>query len=153
FVEGVCFFMPDGTRVENFPELHTENCIGKQKETNNWFKHTGRIFKNLRNTLVDKGLLNDGVAPSYFIEGLLYNVPAGTFGGTDQMNFKNVLNGFRQKDRSTFGCANGQFFLFGNSLVRWPADNCINFRTRLVVRREGDEEAMTLRADVIYLPE
>ena len=41
-----------------------------------------RVFKNMRNTMIEKGLLADGVAPSYFIEGMLSNVPNDKFAGT-----------------------------------------------------------------------
>lgn len=129
FVDGICFFMPDGTRIENFPEKHSENCTAKQKTTNSWFKHTVRIFKNLRNTLVEKKIITDGLAPSYFIEGLLYNVPTDRFGGSEQANFKDVLEWLLAADRSTFSCANEQFKLLGSGPVTWRAENCTTFLT------------------------
>jgi hypothetical protein len=127
FVDGICFFLPAGTRIENYPEKHSENCTTKHQETKQWFKHTVRIFKNLRNTMIDNGIIEDGLAPSYFIEGLLYNVPTDRFGGTEQLNFKDVLNWVLAADRTKFECANGQFKLLGNSNVTWPAENCTKF--------------------------
>jgi hypothetical protein len=127
FVDGICFFLPDGTRIENYPERHSENCTTKHQETRQWFKHTVRIFKNLRNTMIGKGIIKDGLAPSYFIEGLLYNVPTANFGGTEQLNFSDVLNWLMAADRSKCSCANGQFKLLGNGSVTWPADNCTAF--------------------------
>lgn len=38
-----------------------------------------RVFKNMRSRLVESGLIEAGTAPSYFIEGLLYNVPNEKF--------------------------------------------------------------------------
>jgi hypothetical protein len=50
--------------------LHPEAPI-----TGSGFKQTVRIFKNMRHRLIDDRLLRDGAAPSYYIEGLLSNVP------------------------------------------------------------------------------
>lgn len=127
FTDGICFFLPNGTRVENFPETHSENCTTKHQGSNQWFKHTVRIFKNLRNTMIKNKQIEDGLAPSYFIEGLLYNVPNSKFGGSEQLNFKDVLEYVLAADRSKFECANGQFKLLGNGQVTWPADSCARF--------------------------
>jgi hypothetical protein len=48
------------------------------------FKSMVRVFKNMRNTMIEKGLLADGVAPSYFIEGMLTNAPNDKFTGDYQ---------------------------------------------------------------------
>jgi hypothetical protein len=40
-----------------------------------------RVFKNMRNSMIEKGFLAEGVAPSYFIEGMLWNVPNDRFTG------------------------------------------------------------------------
>ncbi|MCU4180173.1 nucleotidyltransferase [Bosea sp. BH3] len=127
YVDGICFFLPDGTRIENFPEKHSLNCTAKHQATREWFKHTVRIFKNLRNTMIERRIIADGLAPSYFIEGLLYNVPADKFGGSEQLNFRDVLNWLMAADRSSFVCANEQFKLLGNGNVTWPAANCSEF--------------------------
>lgn len=130
YVEGICFFRSDGTRIHNFPIQHSDNCTQKHKDTRNWFKHTVRVYKNLRNTMIDKNLIQDGLAPSYFLEGLLYNVPAGRFGGTEQENFKDTLDWLSENDRSKFLCANEQFYLFhSKSPVTWRAENCSTFLT------------------------
>jgi len=126
--EGICFFLPDGiTRIENFPSLHSDNTTTKHQATNQWFKPTVRVFKNLRNALVKSGTIPDGLAPSYFIEGLLYNVPPDRYGGTKQQNFRDVLDYLLNADRNKFVCANEQFYLLRNSPVTWPADNCAAF--------------------------
>ena len=127
YVDGICFFLPDGTRVENYPEKHSGNCTAKHQETRQWFKHTVRILKNLRNTMVEKKIIADGLAPSYFIEGMLYNVPTDRFGGTEQLSFNDVLTWLLAANRSEFVCANQQFKLLGNGHMTWPAANCTAF--------------------------
>jgi hypothetical protein len=83
YTEGITFFTSSGTQINNFPEQHSENCTKKHQDTKNWFKHTVRIYKNLRNTMIEKKIIDDGLAPSYFLEGLLWNVPVEQFGGTE----------------------------------------------------------------------
>jgi hypothetical protein len=66
-----------------------------------------------------------GHAPSYYIEGLLYNVPNDKFTGDYQDIFLNILKWlYETKDRSKFVCANEQYYLFwDDSHTSWtPAD-------------------------------
>jgi hypothetical protein len=81
--EGVAFYS-GGKRIENFPKQHSENCTTKNQATNGNFKSMVRVFKNMRNTMIEKGLLADGVASSYFIEGMLANAPNDKFTGDYQ---------------------------------------------------------------------
>jgi hypothetical protein len=66
--EGVAFYS-GGKRIENFPKQHSENITAKHQATKGNFKPMVRVFKNMRNSMIEKRLLADGVAPSYFIEG------------------------------------------------------------------------------------
>lgn len=125
YAEGICFFLKDGTRIVNFPKQHRENCTLKHQSTNQWFKPTVRVFKNMRNHLVDSGGLADGVAPSYYIEGMLWNVPAENFGTDYQSTFIDVFNYLANADRSTFRCANGiHELLLDGSPTSWTAAGC-----------------------------
>jgi hypothetical protein len=38
--------------------------------------------------MIDAGAIEDGVAPSYFLEGLLYNVPNDNFGSSYEDTFR-----------------------------------------------------------------
>jgi hypothetical protein len=102
-VDGVCFWSASN-RIENYPEVHSENCTTKHQDTGGWFKHTVRIFKNMRNTMIEKRIIREGLAPSYFIEGMLYNVPNERYGGSEQQNFKDVLEWLLAADRREFVC-------------------------------------------------
>ena len=124
YAQGICFYLLDGTQIVNFPKQHSENCTTKHQATRSWFKPTVRTYKNMRNYLIDRNMLRDGVAPSYFIEGMLHNVPNEKFGLTYESTFIDTLNYLVGADRSTFKCANGIHSLFGNSQVTWPAANC-----------------------------
>ena len=124
FAEGICFFLRDGTRIENFPKQHRENCTAKHQATGEWFKPTVRVYKNMRNKLVDSGMLADGVAPSYFLEGLLWNVPNEKFGRSFDATFTSTFNFLVGTDPDYFRCANNiHFLLRDGSRVSWPPAN------------------------------
>jgi hypothetical protein len=91
FHDGICFFTSAGNRIVNYPKQHSANCSAKHQATGNNFKPLVRIFKNIRSKLVGDGLIGNGVAPSYFIEGLLYNVPNDKFSGTYANMVCNIL--------------------------------------------------------------
>jgi hypothetical protein len=78
--EGVAFFS-GGNRIYNFPKQHSANLTSKHQAVKSNFKPMVRVFKNMRNSMIEKGMLADGVAPSYFIEGMLWNVPNDRFTG------------------------------------------------------------------------
>lgn len=127
FVEGICFFLADGTQIVNYPIRHSDNCTAKHSDTAQWFKPTVRIYKNMRNHLIDKKRLADGVAPSYFIEGMLWNVPDPNFGKSYADTFVSTFNFIKSADRSKFRCANNIHSLIGLSPVNWSAANCDAF--------------------------
>jgi hypothetical protein len=134
---GLCFFTPDGTRIENFPKQHSERCTSKNQSTN-WFKRTVTTYKNLRNKMIADGDIRHGLAPSYFLEGLLYNVPVAQFGGTYMQNFNDTLNWLAGADRSKFECANGLYYLFhATSSVTWRAENCSAFLNAALRKRDN----------------
>ena len=125
---GIMFFYRNTERIVNFPEQHSDNCTRKHQDTSSWFKPTIRIYKNMRNYMVDRGTLADGVAPSYFIEGLLYNVPNDKFGLSWVHTFVQTFNHINSGDRSTWKCANRIHPLFANnSHVSWPPGNCSTY--------------------------
>jgi len=137
YATGICFFTPDGTRIENFPKQHSDNCTSKNQSTN-WFKRTVRTYKNLRNKMIADGDIRDGLAPSYFLEGLLYNLPIAQFGATHMQNFNDTLNWLVGEDRSKFECANGLYYLFhATSPVTWRAENCTAFLNAAVKKRDN----------------
>lgn len=132
YAEGICFFLPDGTQVVNYPRQHSANCTAKHQATNGWFKPTVRILKNIRRAMVDDGLIAKTIAPSYFLEGLLYNVANDNFGGSYEDTIVASINWIRQTDRSKFVCANEQFILFGDWPETWPVAHYNQFMNAFV---------------------
>jgi hypothetical protein len=91
-----------------------------------------RILKNMRSRLIVDGVIARDVAPSYFIEGLLYNVPDGQFSNDFGETFCNCINWLLKADRSRFVCPNRKHWLFGNSSVQWDDGKCARFLNALV---------------------
>ena len=122
--EGICFYTETGKKIANYPKYHAENLTKKHQITNLWFKPMARILKNLRSRLVSERMLVNGIAPSYYLEGLLYNVPDEKFGKSYEDTFANSINWILDADRKLFVCANEQYYLLrDNTLTCWPKAN------------------------------
>jgi hypothetical protein len=122
---GMSFITSKGVQIANYPNQHCENLTTKHQATASKFKPLVRIFKNARSKMIEDGLIEEGSAPSYYIEGLLYNVPNDKFVGDYQDIFLNILKWlYETKDRNNFLCANEQYYLLrDNSQTCWaPAD-------------------------------
>lgn len=109
--EGICFFKTDGTRMHNFPRQHSDNLTTKHQATKSWLKPVVRIFKNMRNRMVDDKLIADGLAPSYFIEGLVWNVPNELFGTSYRSTMISCLNWILAADKTKLACASDLHWL------------------------------------------
>lgn len=132
--EGICFFLPDGTRVENFPKQHSANCTNKHGITRMLFKPTVRVFKNMRNRMIERRELAEGMAPSYYLEGMLYNVPSANFVSSFQETFANCYNWIAQADSTKLVCANSLHWLVRDGEhTSWPVSN---FKTYLAAARK-----------------
>lgn len=127
--EGICFYNAASERIANYPKQHSTNLTRKHQDTDEWLKPMVRVFKNLRGKLVDDGNIQAGVAPSYFLEGLLYNVPSYKFTTSFQDCFVSAINWIQNEaDKSKLVCANEQYYLlWDNSHTSWPKANCEMF--------------------------
>lgn len=124
--EGICFFNSEGERIANYPKQHSTNLTRKHQNSDMWLKPMVRVLKNLRGKLVDDGILKAGIAPSYFLEGLLYNVPDDKFDTSYQDCFINAMNWIQKEaDKSNLVCASEQYYLlWDNTHTSWPKANC-----------------------------
>jgi len=128
--EGICFYNGVGKCIVNYPKQHSANCTAKHQATNEWFKPMVRVLKNLRGKLVEEKMIKEGVAPSYYIEGLMYNVPKEKFGKSFSDTFVNSMSWILEADRSKFVCANEQNYLLREgSPVTWRDAQCTEFLT------------------------
>lgn len=120
FDEGIIFWTSDGTEIVNFPKQHSENCTTKHQNTNKRFKSMVRVYKNMRNRMIDDNYIANGVAPSYFIEGMLWNVSEDNFVQSYEDSFVNTFNWILNADATKLSCANDLYWLVrDNSRVCW----------------------------------
>jgi hypothetical protein len=128
YAEGIGFLDSSGSLVENFPKQHSVNLTAKHQATNQWFKYMVRVFKNMRNRMISDGTLADGIAPSYFIEGMLYNVPNDKFGTSYQDSFVNCFNWIANADETQLTCANRLHWLVrAGESTSWRPDHFKNY--------------------------
>lgn len=126
--EGICFYTKTGSQIINYPKYHSENLTTKHQDTSRMFKPMARILKNLRSKLVLEGMIESGDAPSYYLEGLLYNVPKDKFTSTYTDTFTSSINWILEADKDKFLCANEQYYLLRpDSPVTWRAEKCDAF--------------------------
>ncbi len=130
---GVTFWTSNGDQIVNYPKRHLANGTEKHQQTNSRFKANVRVLKNMRNAMINNHLLSDGVAPSYFLEGMLWNVPNSNFEGNYQQTFKNYLTWLMDCNSRDLTCANGIHYLLrdGHSIC-WNEADFNTFRTAAV---------------------
>jgi hypothetical protein len=118
--EGIWFKSASGLTIANFPKLHSDNLTTRHQATAQWLKPTVRIFKNMRRKMISEGLIMPNDAPSYFIEGMLYNIPTENFGVSYSDTVRNCLVWLNAATRADLICANGQHkLLYPHSPVTW----------------------------------
>jgi hypothetical protein len=87
-----------------------------------------RILKNMRGKLVENGSIPKGSAPSYFLEGLLYNVPNDKFGNNYSDTFVAAMSWILSAKRGDLLCASERHYLVRDSLATcWACADCDNF--------------------------
>lgn len=122
YVEGVHFWTQRSQReVINFPKQHIENGWAKNQGTGELYKPTVRLIKNARRAAVSRGLLDRSLAPSYFLECLLYNAEDSRFHSENLSDrYLQLLTYFADiQDLQSFYCQNGLVRLFGPAPEQW----------------------------------
>jgi hypothetical protein len=129
---GMCFWTTNNSQIENFPKQHGDNCTTKHKDTTQWFKPAVRIFKNMRNRMIEDLYLEEGVATSYFIEGLVWNAPNTLFGTTYAQTVGNILHWAEGANRDELVCASHLHWLVrDNTYKSWPTANFDTYLTQV----------------------
>lgn len=111
FAKGIVFWTKTGDRIVNYPKQHRDNLSAHNQALHSRLKPFVRIAKNLRNTMTDQGFLAEGRAPSYFIEGLLWNMPYGQYAYSNQGTVDGYMSWLSHLDVSEMTCANGIHWL------------------------------------------
>lgn len=126
-------------KVINYPKIHYDNGVAKNsnERTNSNYKSTVRIFRNIKAYLVDNSLIKSDVAPSYFVECLIYNVKDEHFRASSyQSRVFNVLSQLTDDINNNlmidYTCQNHQVKLFGTSEQQWNINNAKIFLAEIV---------------------
>jgi hypothetical protein len=137
FVEGIKFFASNSAAVVNYPKVHIENGIKKNTDTARKFKRTVRLYKRIRNKMIEDGKPVPSGISSYLIEGLLWNTPNSTFTSASSWNeiLKNSIIFLynNTKEDSTckeWGVVSEHFYLF-NSTYKWTRNDVNTFLVQM----------------------
>jgi hypothetical protein len=125
YVPGIVFYtLREQRRIINFPIPHYHNGVQKNSgnSTKGLYKPNVRVFKNCRTYMESHGTLQDLIAPSYFVECLMYNVPDENYAGDYQTACYNILKWLSEADLTNFNCQNGQTSLFGSTSEQWTIE-------------------------------
>ncbi len=133
YVKGITFWaLRDKHWIVNYPKKHYENGAAKSSRTRDRYKRTVRMFKNARNCLESDNRIGQGLAPSYFVECLIYNAPDSAFQARFQETYCSIVNWMVQNNLDKLVCQNGQQWLFGPSPEQWSVEDAKAFANQLV---------------------
>ena len=133
YAEGITFYaLQDKRWIVNYPKEHYKNGAAKSQRTSDRFKRTVRMFKNARNRLESTGRISTDLAPSYFVECLIYNAPDPSFQYGFQDTYRAVVNWMNESTLDRLVCQNGQQWLFGPSSEQWLVEDAKAFANGLV---------------------
>lgn len=142
YIEGIIFKTENDTpskTVINYPKIHLKNGSIKNRaeNTNGNFKPAVRVLKNMKAAMVNKGYITKELAPSYFLECLVYN--------SNNTNFRNstfgditvaIINQFYTDNNdgtmASYLVQNEQRKLFGNEDQQWNIDDATTFVNQLI---------------------
>ena len=138
YEEGLALYVPDERRwAVSHPQRHHQRGMRKERATGNRFKRTVRVFKAARNHLASNGGVGAGIAPSYFVECLLYNVPDRLFSQQLGATYVDVLQWLGSAQTRGFTTQSGSMGLFGSRSEQWSVDEMQHFTDALQQLRNG----------------
>ena len=131
FIEGIKFISNNGAHVVNYPKQHIQNGIEKNKATNHEYKNLVRIFKHIRNNMVDDSIVDGDKISSFLVECLIWNVPNNVISGystwseTVQNAISYLYNEINQNKHLEWGEVSEYLYLFRSR--KWSDTDAKNF--------------------------
>jgi hypothetical protein len=119
YIPGIAFDTQSGNKVVNFPKRHYRNGTDKHQATSQQFKAIVRCFKNARSYLVEKGELPKDLAPSYFIECLVYNAPNRCFKQGYKESFEAIIDYLKGANLELMRTQDEILNMFGSKETEW----------------------------------
>ena len=137
FIEGIKFFSSQNETVVNYPKIHIENGTSKNSNTNRRYKRAVRLYKRIKNKMIEDGLSIHSSISSFLIESILWNTPNHIFTNAQTWNdlLKNsIIHIYNQtKDENLckdWGEVSEHFYLF-HSGRKWNREQVTNFLTQM----------------------
>jgi hypothetical protein len=137
FIEGIKFFSSRNEEVINYPKQHISNGTTKNTNTTRRFKRAVRLYKRIKNKMIEDGLPVPKSINSFLIEGLLWNTPNTTFNNSSTWNgllkdsiiflYNNTDTDEKCKD---WGEVSEMFYLF-HSGRKWSRADVNNFLVQM----------------------
>lgn len=136
YIEGTKFFSDDYKMVVNFPNQHLENGKSKNSNTSKKFKRLVRVFKKLKNKMVEDGSFTNDHITSFLIESLIWNIPVTIFNDNDswtervKSSLVYLYGSTKEKDKcKEWGEVSELLYLF-HSGRKWTIEDVNNFVIR-----------------------
>lgn len=108
-----------GESVVNYPKLHSEALTRKHQITYCQYKPLVRVLKNIKAEMVSCGIIDEKTAPSYFIEGWLFNAPNELFVSNIRERFIKVVEWLLGYNKYRFKMPHGMYSLVGGEPTQW----------------------------------
>lgn len=133
FTEGIKFISAKNETVINYPKQHIQNGISKNTNTTRKFKRAIRLYKCIKNKMIEDGLPVPKSINPFLIEGLLWNTPNNTFTNSSTWNdlLKNSIiflyNNTDQDEKCKVWGEVSEFFYLFHSERKWNRTDVNSF--------------------------
>ncbi len=131
YVEGIKFIASNGATVVNYPKDHISNGKSKNIRTGHRYKYLTRIFKRIRNAMVDDGIVDKEKISSFLVECLVWNIPDGiitkyfTWDETVKESIIYLYNAIKNNEHKEWGEVSERLYLF--VARKWTTDDVKDF--------------------------
>lgn len=137
---GVAFYPRlEKALVINFPKQHHSYELVKNNGSQGHFLPTVRLFKNIRNRLVEMGHMDVRRAPSYFVESLICNAPSGMFTADHAATVSSLLDFWSKNAWTNYITIDGFRSLWGEAPQSWNMEDAKFFLES--IRKVGADPA------------
>lgn len=134
YVEGIRFWSKSNDMVTNYPKDHINNGVRKNNKTNYAYKKLVRIFKRLRNEMVEAGMIDGNIITSFLVECLIWNVPDSiitkysTWNETVKQSILYIYDNIDRGDHAEWGEVSERLYLFRGR--KWSAVDAMKFMNK-----------------------
>lgn len=132
YVEGTRFYSQNGDEVTNYPKEHIKNGKAKNGQTNYQYKYLVRMFKRIRNNMVEDGVVDGDIISSFLTECLVWNLPNNIITGyntwteTIRQAIIFLFNAIKNNQHQEWGEVSERLYLF-HSGRKWSAADAKSF--------------------------